>query len=169
MTDYDQTVLENLANNIQLNFPWQQNAESSMVSARALDWSMLSELNVQSMNADIILAADCTYSEDTNTHLVNCIRLFLEIKNASRTNCVLNNNAIDGSLSAVESIVSKGIPFAVVACTVRNPATYNDFIGKLNQTIGLSWSDETEWALAVVPKPIYYYENRSQIKVIVVY
>jgi len=172
MTDFDQTVLENLANNIQLNFPWQQNAESSAVLARALDWSMLSEINVRAMNADIILAADCTYSEDTNTHLVKCIRLFLEYKNASRADradCVRNNNAIDGSLSAVESIVSKGIPFAVVACTVRNPATYNDFIEKLNQTIGLSWSDETEWAVAVVPVPIYYYENRSQIKVIVVF
>ena len=50
-----------------------------------------------------------TYSEDTNTHLVKCIRLFLEYKNASRADCVRNNNAIDGSLSAVESIVSKGI------------------------------------------------------------
>lgn len=170
MTDYDRTVLENLSNNIQLNFPWQQNAESPMVSARAVDWSTLSEIDSISMNADVILAADCTYSEDTNTHLVNSIRMFLDTKNARRENySSVDIDAAQGSLSKVESIVSRGIPFAMIACTVRNPATFNDFIGKLNQTSRLSWSDETEWALSAVPMPIYYYENRSQIKVVVIF
>ena len=169
MTDYDRTVLENLSNNIQLNFPWQQNAESSVVSARAVDWSTLSDVDALSMNADIILAADCTYSEDTNTHLVNCIRMFLDLKNSNRKNYVLDVDAAQRSMSKVESIVVRGIPFAVIACTVRNPATFNDFIGKLNQTSSLSWSDETEWALSTVPVPIYYYENRSHIKVIVIF
>ena len=166
LTDFDQVVVDNLTYNISLNFSSIiGDSKSPLICSKMLDWSTVTEKDILEINADIVLAADCTYAEDTNTHLVNCLRMFILAKQFDT--CAKSVSATSSG-KMVEDVIFVGAPLALVACTVRNPVTYNDFLSKLEQCPDIRWSDETEWALEVVPQPIYYYENRSQIRIIAI-
>lgn len=168
LTDFDTSVLDNLTHNIAINFPAGQAENSIPLTAQCLDWSSLTKEDVLAIDAHILLAADCTYSEDINCHLVRSIELFLHHAKACATGFSTRSKAQRQSMDFhhIDDLMENSVPFALIACTIRNVNTFNDFVQKIVASSWLSFMDATDWARSVAPEQFYYYENRDSIRLL---
>jgi hypothetical protein len=94
------------------------------VSSRYLDWANFSEADLVDYDADVILAADCTYSEDICYHLANVISILLSRNRRSYQKW-------EGEASDNLADVCGQYPYALIACTLRNIDTFQFFIDSL--------------------------------------
>jgi predicted nicotinamide N-methyase len=108
------------------------------VHVDALDWLNCSEQSCRDMDADIVLAADCTYSEDISEALIETY-----IK-----------------------LLAKPTSIGLIACTVRNPTTFQHFMTCLSQKLHLRYTDVTKWANDCIQEQKFHYDNRSAIRVL---
>jgi hypothetical protein len=152
MTDFSADVLELLDENIDLNY---QGHQSKDVMGRMLDWRMIEDCAID-MILDIIIAADCTYSTDTNAPLVHTIRHLLRRKDNMKTSCLRFSNGLE-----------LRYPCALVACTMRNQETYAHFLNCLSEEAAcLVVDDITHSCFALTRDSMLYYENKDRIKLL---
>ena len=170
ITDYTPEILANIAENVIINHPGISDHPECDIRTQHLDWlSFSSNILQPSVSADIVLAADCTYSEDI------CLALGLTIKKillASKSSESFNKNMViekSGHLTSVDEKVHSSLfkfPFALVACTVRNEDTFYKFIEVLEMS-DLHFRDITVLANGIIgPNQRFYYPNRELIKLI---
>jgi hypothetical protein len=91
----------------------------------------------------VVIAADCTYSEDITVHLIHTIQLLL----------INSHNA--------ES-------YGLVISTIRHKDTFSFFLEQLGQSATLRYEDISQWANGVVASKgcLYHVSNRESIRTI---
>lgn len=197
MTDFHPDVVTNLKHNIYINNPCGGHDDDDddtpcstacVLEAAVLDWSAAVPGNFLQYGASVMIAADCTYCEGSNVHLVSAMLCFLttmreEEEEASQ--CVsklqwssrLGNSDDDDSrtdsryLPLLLSQQQQQQPFVLVACTVRHEDTVRHFL-QLCVDRGLRVEDLTLWArLECLPAtPAYHYpESIDSIKLLCIH
>jgi predicted nicotinamide N-methyase len=189
MTDFHFEVVDLLAYNIAINTAVGLPAEESAcnIEADTLDWGSVQESDFIRYNARIMFVADCTYSEIGNVHLVHAFKLFLHTMRAASTASTPtpstqaaaptgsaaepSTDAHSGDLSYCEALRDRGAPFILIACTVRNIATYQHFRRLIDCDAELRVVNLTQWAAGQFPAvPTYYYpEDRSRIDLLCIH
>lgn len=188
LTDFHSDVVLNLQHNIHL-FHNRCIDSGCHLESDILNWSTVSENDFISYGADVLLAADCTYSEDCNVFLVRAFKKFLygasKMPRLSKNTIFTENNNIMGqSLDDAENLINssylgqilleKNIPCIIVACTVRNMVTFNHFSQLVYSDEHMHCEDISDWAAKTIHcnrnannfSPLYYYpEGTENIKV----
>lgn len=129
LTDYAPAVLSNLDFNVALRearclpISPEDIHNRCLVSCRYLDWNSFSECDLADYDADVIFAADCTYSEDICFHLAKVVSILLK---RARKRC----DHIEVDTKNAQSIFGK-YPYALIACTLRNMDTFQCFLDVL--------------------------------------
>jgi protein-lysine N-methyltransferase EEF2KMT len=174
LTDNMPEVLSNLQHNIELNaddylqFVGEDYIQEVEVSdrknsptstrqcptaVRHLDFSEASKEDCANYAADVLLVADCNYSEDISTPLVRVLELFL-------LGCPSYGTVQVGT-------VDFKLPFCLLAATVRNENTYKHFLDTLD-TSKLSYKDVTDWAIDTAGSQRFHYQNRGSIRILLI-
>eukprot|EP01036_Dinobryon_divergens_P041554 gene41554-55091_t len=117
MSDYSEETLNNLRYNISLNSKHSCDRDVlSVLKVRRMDWSspdVAVTLGVSDPIPDVILAADCVYSEDLTCHLVNALlKILLITPRSPREEPTLPNfetstlvdSDVGASLSSMENV-----------------------------------------------------------------
>lgn len=187
-------VVENLKENISRNKLNKLDGPAGAICeviAQKLDWSECDKSNCPNVLPDVVLAADCTYSEDMSMHLVQTIDCLLAstlrfqrehhfspsnqfypsiTDSGCAQSCSTLSDAIDLSPLSSQALQgpcnSKEPPFALIACTVRDLVTYEHFIGTLHSCPQLQAIDVTLWARDLAGEQIFYYEGRESIRIL---
>jgi hypothetical protein len=99
----------------------------------------------------VVLAADCTYSEDITVHLIQTIEMLLR-----------------PSSSENKSAASENRNFALVVSTIRHKDTFAFFVSQLAQSSTLMYEDISDWANGNVEMfgHSFYVSNRDSIRTI---
>jgi hypothetical protein len=121
-------------------------ADSSIPYVQSRISQQASKLKADSRPADcpmVVLAADCTYSEDITVHLIHTIELLL----------INSHNAESHGL---------------VISTIRHKDTFNFFLEQLGRSATLRFEDLSEWANGVLSSKgcLYHVSNRESIRTI---
>jgi protein-lysine N-methyltransferase EEF2KMT len=175
LTDHMPEVLSNLKHNIVLNTDdylrfidedtqdayglFGEDSQSRTMhqccptAVRHLDFSEASVEDCLSYDADVLLVADCNYSEDISTPLVRVLELFLVGDSSTRT---VQVGSMDFKL-----------PFCLLAATVRNETTYQHFLDTLGRS-KLSYKDVTDWAVDNAGPQRFRYQNRGSIRILLI-
>lgn len=176
LTDFHFEVVDLLQHNIDINTADGNLQHKCVLESDILDWGTVQPSDYIKYNAKVLLAADCTYSESGNVLLVSAFKCFLETMGDA--NCDTNKNEIvSGPTSApidekyLRTLSGAGVPYILIACTVRNPATYAHFRGLVDSDGELLVRDATAWAASCFPEETTYYyaEDRSQIDLLCIH
>lgn len=165
-TDCFESVLEVLENNISsVNtiFP----SSSLFMHSYNLDWLSISEEDWDMLcDANLLFAADCTYSPDLNIALVELFteyfrRYFLK-HGQDKPTAVIEDKAL-----LLAQVSDGDLPAIIISCTVRNEGTFQHFIELLLSATGsLHHIDITEHARQAAA--LYYVPDRNAIKTFLV-
>ncbi len=167
-----------------------------------VDWSTVNGAYFEKYDADICFAADCTYSEDINVHLVAAFKMFLSARGALQRKKQKNDSGVESVLTACDAagaiaesaagvataavvtlvhtcqdlkqvfdvFATRSIPFVLIACTRRNPATLQHFLDTVAATEGLRLMDVTALGRRHLPagtggdETFYYFQNADAIQ-----
>jgi predicted nicotinamide N-methyase len=175
MTDFHHAVVNILEENIELNSA-KYCADHCPMEADTLDWATVEEADFLRYNANVAIAADCTYSESGNVNLVRAFKLFLNAMGplttpSERTGGKESDTSTQEEHCYCTKLLGRRIPFVLIACTVRNPATYEHFRRLLQEDCDFHVEDMTQWAAAQFPAvPTYFYpEDRSRIQLLCIH
>lgn len=166
ITDFHEDVVDNCQYNVDINNTiLSKNAVECEV--QMLDWS--DYLSSSLPTAEVVLAADCTYSKDLNHYLVKLFEELLLEKKDFKDESVLNATSSSGADAPPR--------IGLIACTVRNKDTYEHFqkvllqqdegSGRLPSTTIV---DLSHWAHSLINEKLLleseriYYENRDLLK-----
>jgi len=187
LTDLPQEVLDNLEHNVRLNGL----DTNGQVIVKQLDWKavdteFVTEQEPLLARADVILAADCTYSVDCCFSLVNTIESLLVASTSSSSSSSSSSTSSSASSSSSSSTTTttpptssssplplpeliQNTPLALVASTLRNQETMDTFKHTLSTNTRLRWNDVTAWANEVLGETQkFVYSNRSNIRLFLV-
>jgi len=184
MTDFHPDVVTNLKHNIYVNNPCADDAPDNtacVLEAAILDWSAAVPENFRLYGASVMIAADCTYCEDSNVHLISAMQCFLTTmrEEISQEASNLRSSQVDSCCDDasrpdsryLQLLLAQQQPFALVACTVRHEDTFLHFT-KLLVDRGLRVIDLTLWArlegLSAVPA-YHYPESIDSIKLLCIH
>ena len=161
MTDFNDEVNDNLRHNVKAAAISQCMAESkpeldctdNKVTVAHLDWRTVQTADdVASLGAaDIVLAADCTYSEDICEHVLRTIEMILRAGSARSAETATEGEGElenESETDAVywEQVTSVG-PVALLACTKRSEETFLHLQGLLGKS-ELKIRDLSGWGRA---------------------
>lgn len=151
-TDFHDEVLRNLENNVCVNM-----LNASMIVA-PLDWSAVSESVLSSLNASILFAADCTYSNDITLHLLRTISAFLHYKEANDAPCQSKLSSLEKD--SIPKILLQSSKFCLLCSTLRSSDTM-DFFFKTMQSLSneLSFQDVSAWAVQACVVSNFYFDG----------
>lgn len=180
LTDFAENILENLQHNVSINRDRYVGEEE--VRVEQLDWRAASSReDIEHLYprqgdswADVIIAADCTYSEDINLSLAQCIETLLRAKGAGVDNSRKGNreaSAEDGEdlVSAIDLQRRHGT-IAIVAGEERSESTYDHFLRLLGSSESLSFCEVTRWAIECTEeKRLFEYERREKLHFVVIW
>jgi hypothetical protein len=192
MTDFHPDVVTNLKHNIYVNYSNSCTADDDdddaapdntacVLEAAVLDWSTAVPENFRLYGASVMIAADCTYCEGSNVHLVRAMQCFLTTmrEEASQEASSLRSPRVDSCCDDasrpdsryLQLLLAQQQPFVLVACTVRQEDTFQHF-AQLLVDRGLRVIDLTLWArqegLPAVP-PYHYPESIDSIKLLCIH
>lgn len=174
LTDFHFEVVDLLEHNVRINTDINNQQHKCILEADMLDWATVQPEDYIRYNAKILIAADCTYSESGNVLLVSAFKCFLNaMKNADPS--VGRASLAEGPGTADETYLRKlshlQEPYILIACTVRNAATYAHFRGLIDTDSELQVRDATAWAASCFPEQTTYYyaEDRSSIALLCIY
>lgn len=211
LTDNMPTVLENLKYNVELNATGrvllpQGNSPSDMpyiysakrdvddatttagaalqclVSVQHLDFETATVEQSRRLQADVILVADCTYSEDIHAPLVGVLEKLLCIptsqfmsscsSTSNNTSSSNNSNSNSNYSNPIEVLMRRAAagdrPVCLLAATIRNPPTYAHFIDTLNANNNLQWDDVTDFSKTLAGEQRYRYDYRDSIRILLI-
>ena len=125
---------------------------------RYLDFAEASTEECLGYCTDVILVADCTYSEDIITHLVCVLQKFLvSAPSYSERSDVAHIGSMDFKL-----------PFCLLAGTVWAETTYQHLLNTLDNESTLHYKDVTDWAVRWAGPQSFRYQNRDSIRIFVI-
>ena len=169
VTDYSEDVLLNLHYN--LSFNRNRSVVQSRVSVQQLDWQLVAAGVSPVPCADIVLAADCTYSIELCDYLIEALYSILlsslqTLRSKTDEVFVLEQSPTHTSNQLTFTFEP---PFAILACTIRNEETYAYLLSLLankKKAHAFEWQDLSSWANEVAGEQIFFYENRNNIRII---
>mmetsp|Transcript_26285 Transcript_26285/g.38969 ORF Transcript_26285/g.38969 Transcript_26285/m.38969 type:complete len:358 (-) Transcript_26285:30-1103(-) len=176
MTDFHKEVLHNLQRNIDEN-----QADASPMVCHKLDWFECTAGDCAPFrnSCPVILAADCTYSEDLCDQLLRTLTLLLTPTDGSIQVDTISPNSESQESTGFwiqylmglkdESTALCNKSFAIVSQTIRNVETYEYFKNILDSIAAsgvLQYEDITEWAMGTTPssEQYFYYEGRDAVR-----
>ncbi|KAK2832970.1 hypothetical protein Q5P01_016859 [Channa striata] len=136
-SDFHTTVLQKLRDNVQLNGLTEQ--MSPAVSVEELDWTTVTEEQIQKMEVDTVIAADVVYDPDVVASLV---KLLSNILRWSSAECA---------------------PKILICSTIRNPETYSGFKQQLEKA-GIS-----HHVITGLVRHVFPYNRDSSTEMITLY
>ena len=164
MTDFHCEVLENLRYNANVNI-----VNKNSFKVEHLDWNVYDEEKIKSLDSDILIAADCTYSIDLCVVVLETISSFLCFDNSvfSTDNACRNYSAWQSLVLNVDNetpaIMLSSKKICLLCFTIRSPETLDFFvneIGKLSHKI--RYQDITAWVLGSCKSSSFYYEGGKE-------
>ena len=174
MTDFAEEIVENLRHSVDIN---KKHHKCEVIRVEQLDWRAASSReDVEYLYGsgsggwpDVILAADCTYSEDIQSPLVMCIESLLLAAREASNSCPECSREAAESEEAIALQLRHG-PVAIVAGEVRSESTYAHFLQVLESRPGIAFQDVTQWALAATEDGrLFHYERRDQLRFVVLW
>jgi predicted nicotinamide N-methyase len=161
VTDHDDTVLLNMRNNFILN---ETKFNSVDVTISKCDWNCYLDASYNSpLNGDIIIAADCVYSEDTAYALLATLQYMLLQEDCNNHIHKYDFNCLDNSLKD-ESLIFEASRLAFIGLTIRNSDTYNYFLSLLQNYDTLEYLDVTNWATTIYFQQHKYFLTIDNIR-----
>ena len=152
LTDRDEATLENLAANVRLNAAIDRGVSTDAIDAlsdvsfdnlndpvtlgarsiRALDWERAETSAMAALDAEFVLAADCSYDPTLIPGLVRALRALLKAPNSSDTATTLRTlGSRDAESYLVDACAS--VPSALVLSAVRQEETMQVLIDSLER------------------------------------
>lgn len=183
LTDFAENILENLQHNVSINR--ERCLCEEEVRVKMLDWRgtsskedidyLYSDQGDKRAYSDVIIAADCTYAEDINSSLAQCIETFLQAKGAAGVAGSADAGGEEGweegdsPVSAVELQRRHGT-VAIVAGEERSESTYDHFLQVLGASESLAHQEVTDWAIASTEdQRLYEYDRRDKLHFVVIW
>jgi predicted nicotinamide N-methyase len=161
--------------------PGTMSASKCVVSTQHLDFNTATEEQCRQLRPDVILVADCTYSEDMHLPLLTVIEKLLCIptstsahphQHASSSSSTSSSSSSSKSSNLTEELLAdaadRGQAVCLLAGTIRHPLTYAHFIDTLTANANLQWHDVTSWAQTVAGEQRYRYDYRDSIRVLLI-
>lgn len=182
MTDFHSDVLDLLASNIAVNCaPTTAHTlqrSPCIVETATMDWCSVQKEDFIAYNSRVVIAADCTYSEIGNVHLLRAFKCFLrgmtnksefakesiklegDVVAEAATLHIEEETAPDGK-RYLQQLLDTETPLILIACTVRGAATYKHFIDLVAMgSPELHMENLTAWASTCFPAvPLYHYQD----------
>jgi predicted nicotinamide N-methyase len=182
MTDFNDDINDNLRHNVDINKSLFKCEVDPAKTVQMLDWrAAASTEDVQYLGlGDVILAADCTYSEDICGPLLQAIHTLLVARAVALSSCPVHEQSDLDSKDEQASVVAmaspleiqaKCGPMAIVVSEERNQATWAHFLLLLRKHPGLRHQDFTEWAMNKTEEAggrFLHYGNRDKLHFIAV-
>ena len=166
-----------------------------LVSVQMLDFTTATMTQCKKLQAEVIIVADCTYSEDISDALVDLLGKLLnpnpsDVKingdanksasssssNSSSSNSSSSNSSSSNSSSkpSLEDFcsgtgISIDTPICLIAATIRNLPTYQYFVDILTASDQLDFYDVTSWAKEKAGEQRYRYDYRDSIRVLLIH
>ncbi|KAJ0975687.1 hypothetical protein J5N97_017652 [Dioscorea zingiberensis] len=129
LTDGDASTLANMEHNIELN----QHITKNRVECKYLLWETISESELQSFQADIILGADIIYDPRCVPHLLHVLSILLNCGKSRlyeekvSMQCKKELNYYNKQKDISDNL-SKKAPVAYIATVIRNQNTWSYFL-----------------------------------------
>lgn len=116
----NQTISELLA---------EQNKQMTL-KGKVFNWKDYSSEEFHQIPTNCLFAADCTYSEDLNLSIVDVFEDYLKnnVLNLDSTKKQLSIETVEDRIFLPLRLLEENIPFVLIACTVRNPDTFQHFL-----------------------------------------
>lgn len=161
-TDCFESVLEVQESNItstNIMFP----SSSLFMHSYNLDWLAVSEEDWDLLtDANLLFAADCTYSPDLNIALVE---LFTEYFRRYMLKHGQGKPIIQADAEVLSQMIAGEVPAIIISCTVRNEETFRHFIQLLFYAKdNLHHMDITAHVQQQGGEHLYYIPDRDAIK-----
>lgn len=181
ITDYAWSVLELVDKNIEIaRSLFGDCSTDHNIKSGLLDWAMLSEEDITQLSqSHCLLAADCTYSPDLNTILVKLFQTYFDAylkTHASSQDTLLSLSYEEFTKEneqqlPVVSLLSKEIPFVLIACTLRTADTFSHFVRSLDQAAeSISYMKITNRVhQSLAGKEMYYIPDRLNVEVFCIF
>lgn len=164
LTDCFEEVMNILHHNIAcLPIATEENRLCELIGD-AIDWSTVSPEQIHGYEADCLIAADCTYSEDLNLLLIELFQVYLSKRTSSVACSDVDEIAQQRKTFLPIYLLQQHIPFVLIACTIRHPDTFEHFVKNLYAVESLQVYDVSEMAHELNCKPLYEYDFRSNIR-----
>ena len=132
--------------------------------ADTIDWNTITTDGIQKYQANCMIAADCTYSEDLNLLLISVFEKYLCQSHDQYRNVFEKIMPLNRDEFLPTSLLQYNIPFVLIACTIRHPDTFQHFVTNLNAHEGFQVFDVSQSAHSLVKQPLYEYDFRSNIR-----
>lgn len=167
-TDVGKTIHEiksSFNNEILSELLTEQNKQMSL-EGKVFNWKDYSSEEFHQVPINCLFAADCTYSEDLNLSIVDVFEDYLKnnVLNSASTKKGLSIETED-RVSLPLRLLEENIPFVLIACTVRNPDTFQHFLSCVQSKKDLLSFDLTDEINAERIKfpynPPFVYESYS--------
>lgn len=174
ITDYAWSVIDLVDRNIEIarSLFGDEDTDGNIHSA-LMDWAMLSEDDLTILaDADCLLAADCTYSPDLNTLLVQLFQTYFKLRlERVPLSPEYTGHRSDDSTLPFAALLQHKVPFVVIACTLRNEDTFNHFVQSLTAaSLQLTHLNVTARVHAHLQgKEMYYIPDRDRVEVFCIY
>ena len=150
------------------------------VSVQMFDFTTATITQCEKLQAEVILVADCTYSEDISDALVDVLgKLLNPIPSDFKNDCDANKNTSNSSSSSNSKPslddfcsgrgISVDTPICLIAATIRNLPTYQYFVDILTASTQLEFHDVTLWAKERAGEQHYRYDYRDSIRVLLIH
>lgn len=185
MTDFHPDVLSMIDHSIALtdrNTPSTTNPSTAVIQLRSafLDWNDTTNKTLfETWSPHCLLAADCTYSSDLNTLLVGLFHDYFKTVTPSllRPTANLSHPSPTATVHEQEGFLPNrlfalGIPFVLIACTIRQPETYAHFVTSLQAAAAtITYQDITAQAYQSIQisGELYYNDQRPAVQVLCIY
>ncbi len=174
ITDYAWSVIDLVDRNVEIarSLFGDEDTDGNIRSV-LMDWAMLSEDDLTILaDADCLLAADCTYSPDLNTLLVQLFQTYFKLRlQRVPLSREYTEHASDDPTLPFAELLQHQVPFVLIACTLRNEDTFSHFLHSLEEaSLHLTHLNVTARVHAQLQgKEMYYVPDRHRVEVFCIY
>lgn len=180
ITDYADSVMDIVSRNVSIaKDVFSDDSADSVITPLLFDWTDVTPRHMKLLSdAHCLLAADCTYSPDLNTALVSLFHLYFKTFLAYNS---IDYDALESFFASTEmtetgelpfvGLLSNNVPFVLIACTMRNEATFGHFVDSLNEA-----SDVLSYQLVTAcvhskleNRHMYFIPDRSAVETFCIY